>query len=408
MTWAPALTHHEIDQDVYRAEVSKVLSSFGEDAFALWEREGHTPREAPAALGGAGLFRHRWEDGAEGGLPRLVAMCQEICRVSGGLALVAMGHSEIFIGALRWLGETPSQLSLLEDALDGRVIGCFGATEPQGGSNLRGVRTTAIAEDGGWRLKGTKRYISNVGRADYVLVLAKPEKPEHVSDLSLFVLPLDHPGVSIDGFFDTVGIHGCDVGQITFDVTLPYDALLGQPGIGLLYATHLLQFERLAICAQLTAAADTALRLAVAYARHRTVGDQRILDKQAIRHKLASCRAELWNLESRLSELVSLAQRNGKMPSHEISALKLTAGESTGRIIDTCMQIFGARGYSKNYPLERLWRDTRLARLGGGTDEVLSDLVASGLDRRDPETDALLARLEALDAPGNGPRTHDG
>ncbi|MEU9333227.1 acyl-CoA dehydrogenase family protein [Streptomyces sp. NPDC048290] len=407
MTWAPALTRHETDQDVYRAEVSKVLSSFGEDTFALWEREGHTPREAPAALGGAGLFRRRWEDGAEGGLPRLVAMCQEICRVSGGLALVAMGHSEIFIGALRWLGETPSQFSLLEDALDGRVIGCFGATEPQGGSNLRGVRTTAIAEDGGWRLKGTKRYISNVGRADYVLVLAKPEKPEHVSDLSLFLLPLDHPGVSIDGFFDTVGMHGCDVGQITFDVMLPHDALLGRPGIGLLYATHLLQFERLAICAQLTAAADTALRLAVAYARRRTLGDQRILDKQAIRHNLASCRAELWNLESRLSELVSLAQRNGKMPAHEISALKLTAGESTGRIIDTCMQFFGARGYSKNFPLERLWRDTRLARLGGGTDEVLSDLVASGLDRHDPEADDLIARLEALDAPHNGPLVRD-
>lgn len=86
----------------------------------------------------------------------------------------------------------------------------------------------------------------------------------------------------------------------------------------------------------------------------------------------------------------------------EISALKLTSGESTGRIIDTCMQIFGAHGYVRTFPLERFWRDARLARLGGGTDEVLSDLPASGLDRCDPETDSRLASIEAPDTPVRG------
>lgn len=281
----------------FRNQVNDALAAFDEKDFERWEQERHTPREVPAALGRAGVFRRRWEHGAEQGLPQLVTMAQELYRSSSGAAVVAMGHSEIFIGALRWLGETPYQLSLLEEALDGKTIGCFGATEPHGGSNLRGLRTTATAVEGGWRLRGCKRYISNVGRADYILVLAKPENPAHVSDLSLFLLPLDHPGVSVDGFFDTVGLRGCDAGQVTFDATLQSDALLGKPSIGLLYATHLLQFERLAICAQLTAAADTALRLAVAYARRRTTGDARIMDKQAIRHRLATCRAELWNLE---------------------------------------------------------------------------------------------------------------
>lgn len=95
------------------------------------------------------------------------------------------------------------------------------------------------------------------------------------------------------------------------------------------------------------------------------------------------------------------------MPAHEISALKLTAGDITGRIIDTALQIFGARGYSTNFPVERLWRDARLSRLGGGTDEVLADLVASGLDRRDPVSDELLSRLEALDVPAYPLGHHD-
>ncbi|WP_113699111.1 acyl-CoA dehydrogenase family protein [Nonomuraea lactucae] len=388
-----------ISESDFRAQIRDMLSAYDEKDFERWEQERHLPRAVPAALGAAGLFRRRWEHGPEGGLPRLVAMCQELCQASSGLALATMGHSEIFIGALHWLAGGPRQLGLLEEALDGRAIGCFGATEEQSGSNLVNVQTTAVAEDGGWRLTGRKRFISNVGRADYMVVLARMDSPSHVADLSLFLLPLDHPGVSVDGFFETMGLHACDVGQVTFDAKLPADALLGNRGIGLLYATHLLQFERLAICAQLIGTADVALRLAVAYARRRSLGEQRVMDKQAVRHRLAACRAELWNLESRLEHLVAGAQRDRRMPAHEISALKLTAGESVCRIIDTTMQILGARGYTRNFPLERLWRDARLSRLGGGTDEVLSDMVASGLDRHDPHFDDLVSRLRTSDLP---------
>ncbi|MFR9788507.1 acyl-CoA dehydrogenase family protein [Streptomyces sp. MB22_4] len=400
MTWAIEHSTAEEDQALeFRNQLEDALAGFDAEDFERWEREGRTPRELPAALGRAGVFRQRWKNGAEQGLPRLVTMSQTLYRLSSGAAVVAMGQSEMFIGALRWLAETPYQLSLLEKALDGRTIGCFGATEPHGGSNLRGLRTTAYADPDGWRLRGCKRYISNVSQADYILVLARPENPAHVSDLSLFLVPLDHPGVSFDGVFDTVGLRSCDAGQVTFDVKLPPDALLGKAGIGLLYATHLLQFERLAICAQLAEAAEHALRLSVAYARRRTTGDSRIMDKQAIRHRLALCRAELWNVQGRLRELVAMAERDRRMPAHEISALKLTTGDITCRIVDTALQIFGARGYTQNFPVERLWRDVRLSRLGGGTDEVLADLVASGLDRRDPTTDSLLTDLEHLDVP---------
>jgi alkylation response protein AidB-like acyl-CoA dehydrogenase len=389
------------DLDGFRTRLRDALSAFDDDSVASWEDRGHVPREVVAELAGRGIFRDRWKLGAERGLPYLIVFSQEASRRSNGLAVAAMGHSEMFIGGLTWLGEGPAQLALLADALDGRSVGCFAATEPDGGSSLADVRTTAAAQDGGWHLRGCKRYICNIGEATHVLVLARLQDAQQASDLSIFIVPVDHPGVSIDGFFRTVGLRDCDVGQITIDAELPREALLGNPGLGLVYASYLLNFERISICAQLLAMAETALRLTISYARQRITGGSRLMDKQAIRHRLANCQGELWNLQSLLDQLATDAAVQDHMSAREIAALKLVAGQGVGRIVDTCLQTFGARGSSSNFPIERLWRDSRLARLGGGTDEVLADLVAFGLDRPDPDSDAALSAYLATDHPRN-------
>lgn len=383
----------------FRDRVQDAVGCFDAGTLASWEEDGHIPRDPVAEFGRLGIFRERWAAGAARGVPLLVTLSQEVCRRSSGLALVVMGHSEMFIGALTWLADTAWQLALLEDALDGRAVGCFAATEPHGGSSLAAIATAAEPAGGGWRLTGCKRYVCNVGGASHVLVLARPRPARNPGDLGLFIVPLDAPGVRIDGFFGVVGSRACDVGQLSLEVELPQDALLGRAGLGLLYASHLLNFERISICAQLLAAAGEVLRLAVAYARWRVVDGVRIMDRQAIRHRLAGCQAELWNLESRLGELAGHAAAHSRMPAREIAAFKLTAGESAGRIVDACLQVFGARGCVTGFPVERIWRDTRLARLGGGTDEVLADLVASGLDRPDPGTERLLGEYLAADSP---------
>jgi alkylation response protein AidB-like acyl-CoA dehydrogenase len=393
----PLTQAHDVAE--FRLRARAALDAFTPDTMRSWEESGHLPPESVAELARRGIFRERWRPGAERGVSYLIALSQETCQRSSALALAIMGHSEMFIGALTWLATSAAQLALLEDALDGNAVGCFAATEPQGGSDLAGLRTSATAVPGGWRLQGCKRYVSNAGGASHVLVLARPEEAKHAGDLGLFLVPLDHPGVRIDGFFAAVGIPACDVGQVSLDTVVPADALLGKPGLGLLYASHLLQFERIAICAQLLTSADVALRLAVAYARQRMMGGSRVLDRQVIRHRLAGGQAELWNLESRLRELTMRIEQEAGVPAREIAAFKLAAGESTGRIIDSCMQVFGARGCMSNFPLERIWRDTRLARLGGGTDEVLADLVASGLDRPDPEIEGRLSGYLAGDVP---------
>jgi alkylation response protein AidB-like acyl-CoA dehydrogenase len=382
----------------YRDRVRAALRGLQEQAVDGWETDGHLPREAFAALADHGVFRDRWRDGAEGGLPYLVAMAEETARVSSGVALAAMAHSEVFIGALQWLAACDGQRSLLEAALDGRVVGCFAATESHGGSDLAGVRATARRILGGWYLAGRKRYVSNLGGATHLLVLAREPTRPPTHALSLFLVPLDAPGVRIDGFFATAGLRSCDVGEVSFDVVLGRDALLGASGMGLLYATRLLQFERISICAQLIEAARIALGLAAAHARRRTVFGSRLLDKQAVRHRLASCQAGLWAAEALLERVVAAALRDCGV-GHQVAGLKLVTGRMAEQVIDECLQLFGARGYTSNYPLERIWRDARLARIGGGPDEVMAEVVASRLDRPSRQFDELLDRFEAADLP---------
>ena len=240
----------------YRQTVRDPLVPFDAETVSRWERARHVPTSAAASLARAGVFRDRWKNGAEQGLPHLVVFSEEVFRCSSGLAECAMGHSEMFTGALVWLASDPWHHELLEMSLDGRAVGCFAATELHGGSNLAAIRTKAEPSSAGWRIDGSKRYITNIGSATHVLVLARDSKSLAANDLSLFIVPTDVPGVNIDGFFDMVGLQACDVGQASFHSDLPDSALLGRRGLGLLYATHLLQFERLSICAQLLAAAD--------------------------------------------------------------------------------------------------------------------------------------------------------
>lgn len=382
-----------------RAAVGSALSDVDEAEVDRWEAAGHLPRTALVGLAEAGVFHRRWAAGAEEGLPLLAAISEETGAVCSGLALAVLGHCEVFTGALVWLADTPGQRALLADALDGRALGCFAATEEHGGSDLTGVRTVATPRpDGGWHLTGAKRYVSNLGSATHALVLARVAGRPRSSDLALFVLPLVAPGAEVTGFFPTVGLRSCDVGALRIDAELEPDALLGAPGLGLAYASRLLQFERIAICVQLVAGAGRALRLAAAYARRRETGGVRLLDRQALRHQLAGHQAELWAVEGALRAVLEDAAA-GLAVSHRVAGLKLVATRVAEQVTDGCLQVFGARGYTTNFPLERWWRDTRLARIGGGADEVMSDAVASFLDRRAPVEDEVLDRLEAADQP---------
>ncbi len=390
-------TDQTVTEVDYRSRVRAAVADLGADRGRAWELAAHLPRSVITDLAAHGVFRERWAPGAIGGLPHLVAMAEELSEVNSGLALAAMGHSEVFIGGLQWLAADATQHALLHDALDGRAIGCFGATEPQGGSDLSAISSTASREPDGWRLVGRKRYVSNLGGATHLLALNRVAG-NGPRDLALFLVPLDAPGVRIEGFFSTAGLRSCDVGEVSYDVRLGPDALLGAPGMGLAYANRLLQFERLSICAQLLTAGRMAVGLAAAHARRRVIGDGPLMAKQAVRHRLAHAHARLGVARSALRDTVARAVA-GQGFAHEVAGLKLVVCDTVEQVTNDCLQVFGARGYTTNFPLEGWWRDVRLARIGGGADEVLTELVASRLVRPDSRFDGDLDRLMAADLP---------
>lgn len=361
-----------------------------------WEACGHLPPECFRRLGKAGLFRDRWAHGRSEGLVLAVTLADELSLVSGGLGLAVTLHSEVFLGLLQRLASTNEQRALLEGGFDGSAIGCFAVTEPSGGSDVSGVRTTAQRIDNGWHISGEKRFISNAGRATHAIMLARTETTSRRQGLSLFVIPLQDEQVHIVGFYPKMGALSCDAAHIVIDGVFDEWSLLGRKGIGLLLLMEVLQYERLAVAAQLVAAARESLGLAAAWARRREVSGKALIEMQAIRHRLADALAEFRCIQAMLYSVMQFAIA-GSDVARETAALKLRAARMAQHVVDESLQVLGGRGYTANYPLERHYRDIRLARIGAGTDEVMRELIAAELDRPDARFDALLAELDAED-----------
>jgi alkylation response protein AidB-like acyl-CoA dehydrogenase len=376
------MTISEIDTEVcaasFRSRVCETFEPFTAQALA-WEKDGHLPRELFAAIGAAGIFRDRWTAGTAAGLPLARILFEEIAPLNSGAMLALSIHSEVFIHALRVYGG-PSHEDTLDAAVAGRAIGCVALTEPGGGSDLYGMETAAVRDGAGWRLTGVKRFTTNVGRASHAVVLARTGHGDHA--FSLFLLPLDLPGVTVTRFLDTLGMRSADTGGLTLDVRLGADATIGRVDAGLMYALKLLDYERIAAAFGLVATARAALTLSAAYMRERRQFGKRLFDHQALAHRLADRWAET-EAAAALVDAACQAARGDQLPHHLVAAAKLIAAKAATAAADEAIQVFGGRGYTEDYPVERMYRDTRLARIGGGTDEMLRQIICTHLDVSD-------------------------
>lgn len=390
----------EAEHHAYRQDLRTCAKAWSPEVVAGWASEGHLPADVFAALGDAGAFTRRWERGALEGLLYAVVLAEEAARVSSGLGLAVTVHTEVFCGLIQRLGRTDRQSELLAAALAGRVIGCFAVTEPRGGSDILGVTTTLTPGDGGWHVRGEKRFISNAGTATHAVVLARrlDDNAGSRRQEQLVLIPLDANGVNVTGFYPKAGSATCDAAHIQIDTMVGDDALLGVAGLGGVHVMQALELERLAVSAQLLVAARQSLRLAAAYMRRREQFGQRLMDHQALRHRLADMTARTWMCESMLNNVVQ-GLRKGQRLGPETGALKLLCAETAQQATDEALQFFGGRGYTANYPLQGAWRDVRLARIGAGTDEIMRELVADAIDRADPEYEEVLDGLVADDLP---------
>ena len=392
-TLAPIYEEHH---EGFRHLLRDALAAYDANVVSSWEYAGHVDPKLFRDLGAAGCFAERWKHRRLDGLPYAVILAEEMTFIGGGPGLAVSLHSEIFLGALTRLARNDFHRELLARGIHGECIGCLASTEPTGGSDLLSLRTSLSRHDDGWHLDGEKRYTSNAGCADHALVIAHDPQRPHGRNLCIAVVPLDFPGIEVVGFYEKVGIKSCDAAHLRFSAVIPDEMLLGTPGAGFFYISALLQHERITISAGLLAAARVCLGTTVAFARRRQSGDVKLIARQALRHRLADAQTATWAGEALLAAVITAA-RAGRDVSHQTAALKLYCARTVGQIIDECMQIFGGRGYTSNFPLERYWRDARLARIGGGADEIMREVIAADIDRPAPYFDDLVVSLERDD-----------
>ncbi|NRP43049.1 Acryloyl-CoA reductase (NADH) [Aliiroseovarius sp. xm-v-225] len=321
----------------------------------------------PEEMGGIGLSG-----------PALYHAVEAIAGACGSTASMLTAHflatDSLLLGA-----DDALQQRFLPAAASGEMLGAFGLTEPQAGSNPADMRSFATPEGEGYRLKGSKCFISNAGEADFIVVYAKTDREGGARGVSAFIVePKNTKGIEIGKHEETMGLRGGHVFPITFDCHVPAENRLGVEGTGFRTAMKVLDNGRIEVAAQATGIARAALDAAIAYAREREVGGQPIGNFQGLQWMLADSATEL--AAARALGMQAAAKRGtGQRYSSESAFAKLYASEAAWRIADRALQIHGGYGYTKDFPLERYLRDLRIFRIYEGSSEIQRTIIARDL-----------------------------
>jgi alkylation response protein AidB-like acyl-CoA dehydrogenase len=305
-----------------------------------------------------------------------IVLAEEMTRCgSGGLAMGVAVQTDMAVPPLYKFGTEEQKKRYLVPAIAGRKIFCLGISEPDAGSDVANIRTTATKTDGGWLINGRKTFITNGARAHAITLVARTDKDAGHQGISLFVVDTDTEGFKVEKILDKVGMHSSDTAELSFtDMFVPDDALLGKEGEGFYNISWELQGERLIGAAGAIAGARRSMEAALAYANQRETFGKPIGKHQAVRHALADMATEI-EAAQQLVYSAAWKVNNGEYPVREISMAKLLTGEVAWRVVDKALQLFGGYGYSMEFPIQRAWRDTRLIRIGGGTDEIMREVI---------------------------------
>jgi alkylation response protein AidB-like acyl-CoA dehydrogenase len=330
-------------------------------------------------LGFLGLDKPEAYGGQGGDYYSSLVLAEEIVHAhSGGLAMGVAVHTDMAMPPILAFGTEEQKQEWVMPAIAGQKILCLGITEPDAGSDVRGIKTVAKRDGDGYVINGSKTYITNGHRADVIVLVTKTGVGEDESGhdgFTLFLVPMDAEGVVREQRLQKLGMHASDTALLAFqDVHVPQSAVLGQIGKGFYHIMWELQGERLIGAAGSVAGAQNVFDRTLQYAKERKAFGREIGHFQVIRHKFAEMATKI---ETARQLVYTTAWRflNGEYPVREISMAKLHAARIAVEVADECIQIHGGAGYMKEYGIERVWRDMRLNRIGAGTDEIMLDVI---------------------------------
>ena len=344
-----------------------------------WEKDGMLPRSLHRAFAEAGLLGTAFaeEVGGQGGDAVDAAIVAEEVILgggSGGVVASLFTHG-IAVPHIAHAGSPYLVDRYVRPTLAGELIGALGVTEPGGGSDVAGITTRAVRDGDEYVVTGAKTYITSGIRADFVTTAVRTGGPGHTG-ISLLVIDKGLPGFSVSEPLDKMGWRCSDTAELAFDeARVPAANLVGAEGDGFLLIMRQFQSERLALATQAWATAQRCLDLTLAWVRDRETFGRPLASRQVVRHKLAEMARQVWVARTATRAAYDAWLDTGDAVT-EVSMAKNTACAACDHVVDEAVQLFGGLGYMRESEVERHYRDSRILRIGGGTDEIMNEVIA--------------------------------
>lgn len=371
------------EHEIFRKSLKKFLEKEARPNYELWEREGRIPREFWKKLGEKGFLCPGVEEkygGFQADFLYSFILNEEFERV--GTSLIGVGlHNDIVVPYIQAYGTDEQKKRWLPSCVSGDIITAIAMTEPEVGSDLANIRTTAIKDGDYYVLNGEKTFITNGIQADLIIVACKTNKtinPPH-KGISLLAVERDTPGFKRGKQLKKVGLHAQDTAELIFeDARVPVTNIIGEEGKGFYYLMEKLQQERILVCISALVAGEEMLKQAISYVKERKAFGKRISDFQSVQFRLAEMATELKIGRTFLQELVIKHMKQNDIVT-EVSMGKWWLTELAKKISAQCLQLHGGYGYMEEYEIARRYRDTPVMAIYAGTNEIMKTIIAKNL-----------------------------
>ena len=347
-----------------------------------WDEAQHFPEELRPKLAELGLLGVTFPEaygGAGMGYVEYATIIEELGRVCGSVGLSVAAHNSLCSNHIYMFGSEEQKQKYLVPLATGESFGAWGLTESQAGSDSAGTRTNAIPSNGGWKINGSKNFITHALACQTLVAVAVTDREKGNRGISAFIFDKTMEGFRGDKKENKLGMRASETASVVFeDCHVPQENLLGAEGEGFLQCMQVLDGGRISIAALSVGIAQGAYEAAVKYAKERQQFGKPIADFQGIQFKLADMATQIEC--SRLLTLQAAATKDAGKPVTQKSAMaKLYASETAVRVSEESIQIHGGYGYTKDYPAEKYWRDSKLCTIGEGTSEIQRVVIAKNL-----------------------------
>ena len=380
---SPVQDDNSEEMQMFRDMVLRFLEQEVAPHYDTWEKNHKMPREMWNTMGSAGMLLVDFPEkyGSAGASFEVCQMIQEeICRLGyQGLGTGYNIHANIVAPYVFNIGTEAQKDRWLPGMVTGEVLTALAMTEPGAGSDVAGMRTSAVKDGDEYILNGSKTFITNGNDADMIIVCAKTDTQAGAKGISLFMVDTSLPGFSTGKPIEKMGQHCSDTAELFFEnLRIPSDALLGEEGKGFVYLMQELPRERLGCAVQAIGHAQGALDLTCDYVKDRKAFGQSVSQFQNTRFKLAQSQTELELCRAMLEKHMAKYQRD-EMTVTDAAMLKLAATEMQLTMVNECLQLFGGYGYTDEYPISRFYRDARIQTIYAGSSEIMKEVIARGI-----------------------------